>query len=160
MKPSSAIAKGKELENYVCEQLIQKGLDAKAYRSKGSGSGTGEKADIWTSLTLLKRNAGIECKNHSVPHIKDWWSQTQKLEKLGREPILVYKLRGEGMSDSKAVVYLDSLLDLIKLANQAEPEKETKTVATNHKLNWLLKSGIDILKKIIKELENNPNNFE
>jgi len=152
MKPKSAIQKGKDLENYVCEQLQRKELDLKAYRSKGSGSGTGEKADIWTSLTVLGRNAGIECKNHKVPHIKDWWEQTQKLEKLGREPILVYKLFGESKEETKAVVYLDSLLDLIKLANQVGPQ-EDREQHKDYKLSWLLKSGIEILKKIIKELE-------
>lgn len=153
MKPQSAIQKGKDLENYVCEQLQTKGLDLKAYRSKGSGSGTGEKADIWTSLTVLGRNAGIECKNHAVPHIKDWWEQAQKLEKLGREPILVYKLFGESKGDIKAVVYLNTLLDLIKLSNNAEPQEEKKPIE-NNKLKWLLKSGVEILKKIIKELDN------
>jgi hypothetical protein len=152
MKPKSAIQKGKALEDYICEQLIEKGLDLKAYRSKGSGSGTGEKADIWTSLTVLGRNAGIEAKNHKVPHIKDWWKQTQKLEVSGREPILVYKLAGEGYKETKAVVYLNSLLELIKLANQVDPQ-EDREPQENYKLKWLLKSGIDILKKIVKELE-------
>ena len=152
MKAKSAIQKGKDLEEEVCKQLREKGLDLKAYRSKGSGSGTGEKADIWTSLTVLGRNAGIECKNHKVPHIKDWWSQTQKLEKLGREPILVYKLYQETKGDIKAVVYLDTLLDLIKLANTVEPQ-EDREPQSDYKLKWLLKSGIDILKKITKELE-------
>lgn len=151
MKVKSAIQKGKDLENYVCEQLQEKGLDLKAYRSKGSGSGTGEKADIWTSLVVLGRNAGIECKNHKVPHIKDWWEQTKKLEKLGREPILVYKLFGESKEESKAVIYLDSLLELIKLANSVEPKEERPK---SNNLKWLLKSGIEILKKITKELEN------
>lgn len=150
MKPKSAIQKGKDLENYVCEQLQNKGLDFKAYRSKGSGSGTGEKADIWTSLTILGRNAGIECKNHKTPHIKDWWEQTQKLEKLDREPVLIYKLFGESKEDSKAVIYLDTLLELIKVSNSVEPQENKPN---NNSLKWLLKSGIEILKKIIRELE-------
>ena len=65
---------------------------------------------------------------------------------------MVYKLFGESYGETKAVVYLDSLLELIKLANQVEPKEETKP-QENIKLSWLLKSGIDILKKIIKELE-------
>lgn len=120
MKPQSAIQKGKELENYVCDQLRLKGLDDKAYRSHGSGNGNKEKADIWTKTTILGRNAGIECKNHATPHIKDWWEQTQKLEVLGREPVLVYKLFGESMEEAKAVIYLDTLLDLIKNQTTAE----------------------------------------
>lgn len=149
MKTKSAIQKGKDLENYVCEQLIDKGLDLKAYRSKGSGSGTGEKADIWTSLVVLGRNAGIECKNHKTPHIKDWWEQTQKLEKLGREPILVYKLFGESMGETKSVIYLDSLLELIKLASQVEPQVEQ----IDYKNKYLIKNTIDNLKKLLKLYE-------
>jgi hypothetical protein len=124
MRPQSAIQKGKDLENYICDQIRDKGLDLKAYRSHGSGNGTHEKADIWTSLTCLGRNVGIEAKNHATPHIKDWWLQTQKLEKLGREPILVYKLKGEGLGEAKAVVYLDTLLEIIKLANSSDNKEE------------------------------------
>ena len=156
MKVSSAIAKGKELENWIADQLVSKGLDLKACRSHGSGNGNREKADIWTSLTVLGRNVGIEAKNHAVPHIKDWWLQTSKLEKLGREPILVYKLKGEGLQEAKAVIYLDTLLDIIKLANSAEPEdeaEERKSNMASAQLRWHAKSGIEILKKITKELE-------
>lgn len=155
MKAKSAIQKGKDLENYVCEQLVDKSLDQKAYRSHGSGNGITEKADIWTSLTLLGRNAGIECKNHAVPHIKDWWEQTQKLEKLGREPILVYKLKGEGMGEVKAVVYLDTLLELIKLANSSETRGEIiqDNSQSSQKTIWELKRLKDQINKVIKLIE-------
>lgn len=114
MNPRTAKQKGNLLEQYVCDQLKEKGIDEKAYRSHGSGNGTREKADIWTKTQVLGRNAGFECKNHKTPHIKEWWKQTEELEKLGREPILVYKLFGESLEESKAVIRLDTLLELIK----------------------------------------------
>lgn len=117
MKPSSAIAKGKLLEEYVASQIREKGIDTRAYRSRGSGNGNTEKSDIWTSMMVLGQNAGIECKNHSNLAIPEWWRQTKKLESLGREPILVFKQFGEPMGETKAIVYLDTLLELIKNQN-------------------------------------------
>jgi hypothetical protein len=114
MKARSAIKKGKALEDYVCEQIRDKGIDPKAYRSHGSGNGTTEKSDIWTSMMILGQNAGIECKNHATLKIPEWWRQTKKLESLSREPVLVFKIGYEDWGDTKCVIYLDTLLELIK----------------------------------------------
>lgn len=158
MKAKSSIQKGKELENWVCDQLIEKNLDAKAYRSHGSGNGNREKADIWTSLTVLGRNAGIECKNHAVPHIKDWWAQTEKLEKLGREPILIYKLKGEGLQDSKAVVRVDTLLELIKSSDSGYVRGEIIKEDSYNMRN--AKYKLTQAKELIRQAEKILNNEE
>ena len=84
MKPQSAIAKGKILENYISDQIREKGLDQFAARSAGSGNGNREKADIKTSMQVLGRNAGFEAKNHKSIHLPEWWAQTKELEKVGR----------------------------------------------------------------------------
>lgn len=109
-----SVQKGKLLEDYVAGQIRDKGIDPKAYRSHGSGNGNTEKGDIWTSMTVLGQNAGIEVKNHKVFAIPDWWRQTRKLEKLSREPILVFKEHNAPLGDTVALVYLDTLLELIK----------------------------------------------
>lgn len=114
MTPKSAIAKGKLLEEHVASQIREKGIDPRAYRSFGSGNGNLEKGDIWTSMMILGQNAGIECKNCSTIKIPEWWRQVKKLEILGREPILVFKQFGEPLGETKAVIYLDTLLELIK----------------------------------------------
>lgn len=114
MKAKSAIAKGKLLDDYVVSQLREKGIDPRAMRSHGSGNGNTEKSDIWTSTMILGQNAGFECKNHATLHIPEWWRQTKKLESLGREPVLVFKQFGESMGETKVVIYLDTLLELIK----------------------------------------------
>lgn len=106
--------KGQILEKYVCEQIKEKGLDKNPRPSFNSGATNTEKADIWTSMMILGQNAGIECKNQSTIKIHEWWRQTQKLEKLSKEPVLVFKLFGENIGNTKAVVYLDTLLELIK----------------------------------------------
>ena len=110
----TSVQKGKILEKYVADQIRAKGLDDHAYPSHGSGNSSSEKGDIWTSLMILGQNAGIECKNHATLHIPEWWRQTQKLEKLNREPVLVFKQYGEGLGDTKCVIYLDTLLEILK----------------------------------------------
>lgn len=109
--------KGQILEKYVCEQLKEKGLDSCPRPSFNSGATNTEKADIWTSMMILGQNAGIECKNQKTLSIPDWWRQVKKLESLGREPVLVFKIHNAPMGDTLATVYLDTLLDLIKQAN-------------------------------------------
>lgn len=106
--------KGQILEKYVCEQIKAKGLDPNPRPSFNSGATNTEKADVWTSMMILGQNAGIECKNQATIMIHEWWRQTKKLESLSKEPVLVFKLYGEPVGESKAMVYLDTLLELIK----------------------------------------------
>jgi len=114
MTPKAAIQKGKDLENYVAEQIAAKGIDTRAKRSFGSGNGNTEKSDIWTNMQVLGLQAGIECKHATKYSVHDWWRQTKKLESLGYEPILVIKQTHEQYGDTKAIIYLDTLLELIK----------------------------------------------
>ncbi len=106
--------KGQTLEKYVCEQIREKGLDDGCRPSFNSGATNTEKADIWTSLTMNGQNVGVECKNHKTVHLVDWWEQTRKLEKLGREPMLVYKIHNAPLGDTLCTMYLDSVLEMAK----------------------------------------------
>lgn len=106
--------KGQILESYVCDQIRQKGIDLKAKPAFNSGATNTEKADVWTSMMILGQNAGIECKNQATIHILEWWRQTRKLESLSKEPVLVFKQIHEPLLETKCVVYLDTLLELIK----------------------------------------------
>lgn len=110
----TSVQKGKLLEKYVADEIRAKGIDPRAYPSHGSGNSTSEKGDIWTSMMILGQNVGIECKNHATLHIPEWWKQTKKMESLAREPVLVFKIYGEPLGETKAIVYLDTLLELIK----------------------------------------------
>lgn len=112
--PKSRIQKGKNLENHVVEQIIAKGLDARARRSYGSGNSNGIKADIDTAMTILGNPAGIECKHVDSISIPKQWRQTCKLISLGYEPVLVIKQTADDYGDTKAVIFLDTLLELIK----------------------------------------------
>lgn len=121
MNPKSAIQKGKDLENYLVQQLRDKGLDVRAARSHGSGNGNSEKSDVWTSLRVLGQNVGFECKHYGSLAIQEWWRQTKKLEKLGREPVLVFKQTQDQYADVRVVIYLDTFLELVKAANGSPP---------------------------------------
>lgn len=112
--------KGKLLERYVAEQLKIKGLDSRAYARGDSGGGNKEKTDVSTSLMVLGQNAGFECKNAAKANVKVWWEQTKKLESLGYEPILIYSLKHEPFGNAKAVIYLDTFLDLMAEINKHE----------------------------------------
>lgn len=129
MSIKSARQKGKDLEDHVADQIVALGLDPKARRDGASGAGNREKGDITTALMVLGQNVGIECKNHKTISIPEWWRQTKKLENLGREPVLAYKLPGDGYEGTLVTIYLDTFLRLVKLAEGKEergPEPETQ----------------------------------
>lgn len=151
MKASSAIAKGKLLEDHVAQQIQEKGIDPKAYRSHGSGNGTSEKADIRTSMMILGQNAGIECKNTKTVSIPEWWRQAKKLEKLGREPVLVFKLPHDPMEGTLAVVYLDTLLELIK--NASGVREIVKTAETPREMKYKLERAKTAISDALKAIE-------
>jgi hypothetical protein len=123
---TSTKQKGRILENYVADQIQKKGIDLRARAEMSSGAGTREKGDIWTSMMILDQNVGIECKNQKVLKIQDWWRQTRKLESLGREPVLVFKIPHEQEGDTKCIIYLDTLLEIVK---------ENMSLKAEHKYN-------------------------
>ena len=112
--PRSRKQKGKDLENYIADQFISKGLDKRARGDGASGAGNREKADIVTSVQIFGRNLGIEAKNWKKASVQSWWKQAQKLEVLGREPVVAYKLFGESLEETKVIIYLDTFLDMIR----------------------------------------------
>lgn len=148
MKAKSAIAKGKVLEDYVSLQIREKGIDVKAIRSHGSGNTNTEKGDIWTSMQVLGQNVGIECKNQQTLAIPAWWEQVKKLESLGREPVLVFKLPKDSLDDSKVVIYLDTFLELV-----AGYEGQQKQDYSDPKAKYALQNAREALRVALKYLE-------
>lgn len=146
--PKTRIQKGKELENHIIDEIVKRGLGDSSNRTPGSGSGKRDKRDINTGMMVLGRTAGIECKNYKNHHIQEWWEQTKKLEEQGYEPILAYKLGGEGYGETKVVIYLSTFLDLV--ANQNKTELQT---GIPNQDKWLVKRAIDNLKDVHKILE-------
>ena len=149
MKPASARAKGKILEDFIADQIRDKGIDPKARRDGASGAGTREKGDICTSMMVLGQNAGIEAKNQKVLKIQEWWRQTKKLESLSREPVLAFKIYGEPLEETKVIIYLDTFLELVKRQNDTT---EIEIPEDNRELKYKLEKLHYALKDVLKEL--------
>jgi hypothetical protein len=147
---------GRELEEYVAKEIRDKGIDLKAKREWGSGRGTKEKGDVITSMMILGQNAGIECKAAASLCVGDWWKQTKKLESLGREPMLVFKNMLEPLSDTKCVVYLDTILELIKRASSTSLNKagKVKVPRVDSTVMWKFQSALSSLKAVKDHLDN------
>jgi hypothetical protein len=150
----AARQKGKDLENYVADLIRAKGIDPKAVRDGASGAGNREKGDITTSMMILNQNAGIECKNHKALSIPEWWRQTKKLEALGREPVLVFKIDGELWEETKCVIYLETLMDLV-VASNGKRIVEEKAIDTGsaRDLKYKTQRAVSAMKELIRELE-------
>jgi len=140
--------KGKQLEQHVCDRMKHYGIDIEAQRDGASGASNRDKRDIQTKAMIGERTLGIECKNHAVPHIKDWWEQAEKLSVLGYEPVLVYKLKGEGLMESKAVVYLDTFLELL---GQSKGEV-TVSSQDDPKFKWKMANLKRACQEVFREL--------
>jgi len=148
MKAKSAIAKGKLLEDYVSQQIREKGIDLKAVRSHGSGNTNTEKGDIWTSMQVLGQNVGIECKNQKTLALPLWWKQVQKLESLGREPVIAFKFPQDSLEEAKVVIYLDTFLELV--AGHQDTKKEDYK---DPRAKYALQNAREALRTALKYLE-------
>lgn len=147
MNPRSSIAKGKELENYVVDELRRRGLDIHASRSSGSGNGNRDKADIVTSYQIGQRNLGIECKNHKKADLFQWWSQTELLRPLSMLPILVVKPPKLPLGESLAVLSLYDLLDIFTAL------RTPKTANPDRTVKWKLQALKNAINQVLKEIE-------
>lgn len=114
IKVKSARAKGIAYENFLSDKIVERGLDSKCHRDGASGAGTREKADINTSVEIFGRTLGIEAKCHEKLAIPDWWKQVEKLETLGREPVLAFKIPNRNPRVDVVCIYLDTFLDMVQ----------------------------------------------
>jgi hypothetical protein len=152
MKPTSAKQKGKDLEDWIADKIREKGMDDKACRSAGSGSGNREKADISTCVKILGKNIGIEAKNQKRLAIPEWIAQTDKLELLGYEPVLVFKLPYKPLDDARAVIRVETLLELIKWQKEDCEELSYSKASKQREKEYIVQRINDDLKKLKKLL--------
>lgn len=151
--------KGLALEQHVCDLLKEKGIDPKAYPSRGSGATTGEKSDVWTSAMVLGQNIGFECKNQAALCVDAWWKQTRKLEKLSREPVLVFKHIVEPIEEARVVIYLDTFLELVKRANVTRETSipalpSPQNTSNDRNLEYAAKNALRAVKELAEAIEN------
>ena len=141
MKATSAIQKGRALENYVADRL--KHLDPQAIRQIGSGSGK-RKGDIHNNLGLC-----IECKNTKTFNWKSTAEQVRR-EAMGyQEEIIIWKPPQKPLADSIVVLGLDFFIDLLE-ARQNNLAKED--ILDKYQVKSNLQRAIHHLKQVDKNL--------
>ena len=139
MKPKSAIAKGKILEDWVAKRLQDTGLDPRAYKQKGSGSGQ-NKGDIWNALGI-----SFECKNTKNFSMDLFWKQSVR-DSLGTtEPCIVWHPQHLPLEDSRVVISWEYFETLLLGRNE---EKEID----NRNLKWKLQDLKSRITSVLKEL--------
>lgn len=143
MNPRSAIQKGKELENYVAQQLVVKGIDRQATRQIGSGNGRA-KGDIQTSCGWT-----IECKNTKS---FQWRAAAEQVKREGmgyQREMIVWHPPQRPLGDSIAIVDLDVLLELIA---SYERNKGATEILDKYQIKNNLDRAIHHLKQVVKDL--------
>lgn len=140
MRVQSKIQKGKELENWIVERLRLSGLDKRAYRQKGSGSGL-NKGDIWNDLNIC-----FEAKNQKKFQ-QAWFKQAEKESMGTQEPIIVWKPPHKPLDNSFVMLKWDFFEKLLKHRKEPVVKEPDRAVA------WKIKSAINSLKSLLKELE-------
>ncbi len=139
--PRGKIQKGKELENWVVDRLRLSGLDRRAYRQKGSGSGL-NKGDVWNDLNLC-----LECKNQKN-FSPNWFQQAEK-ESLGyQEPVVVWHPAQKPLEASMVFITWDYYEKL--LLRSKEPPKINEP---GKELKWHLINLKNSINQVIKDLE-------
>lgn len=140
------------LPKYVVEEIRKRGLDDRAYARGDSGAGNKEKTDITTSMLVLGQPPGMECKRAKAYKMSEWWPQTRKLESLGYDPTLIYKLDNERFESTKVVIYLSTYLDLAKEALGIEVTQSIETPKVRKALHYVENAKLS-LRSAAKELE-------
>ncbi len=143
MKIQSAQQKGKELEDFIVNRLRLSGLDKRAYRQKGSGSGL-NKGDVWNAL-----NIHFEAKNQKQASFKEWFKQMADENVSHLPEVLVWHLPQTSLENSKVIIdwhYFESLL--LK-------SKTPTTISTpNREVKYLIEKSRQDLHELLKRLDN------
>ena len=143
MLTSSAKNKGRELESFIVQSLRDSGLDPRASRNPGSGSGN-QKGDVWNGLGLT-----IECKNTKKCPGK------QEFEQLAREAmgygteVLGWHAPNTSFDDSRVIMNWN---DFVEMQKRARVPREIKQ-RTNSQIKFKLLQLKRFAQEVLKELE-------
>lgn len=140
MIPTSAIAKGKELENFICDELRSCGVDPRARRTPGSGNGK-LKADIDTDLGWA-----FEAKNTKKAQLPEWWRQSLRQAVGGSRPAVVWHPPRQPLTESVIVMRWADFKDL--LVKTKTPAMINPDRTTAYKLQRLIQAAKDLLKEL------------
>lgn len=142
MQIQSAKKKGRDLENFVVDRLVASGLDPRASRNPGSGSGR-RKGDVWNALDLT-----IECKNTVAYPGQSVFRQVMR-EALGiMREVIVWHPPRVPLSGSHVIIGWEHFEDLMVKTRQ--PRSENPDRALRQKAERLIlyaKEFIDTLEE-------------
>jgi hypothetical protein len=134
MNPQSAIAKGKELENFICDELKSSGVDARARRTPGSGNGL-LKADIDTDIGWA-----IEAKNTRNAALPEWWRQSLRQSVGDNRPEVVWHPPQQPLSESVVTIRFADFIGLLKKTKEPTLVNPDRTALYKlHRLRTALK---------------------
>jgi len=143
MKPKSAIQKGKDLENYVAEQLSAHDVDIMAKRQTGSGNGK-KKGDIHTSLGWT-----IECKNTKNFNWKSAAEQVAR-ESMGyQKEVIVWHPPKKPLGDSIAIINLEEFIEFLKFKKD---HAQSDDILDKYQIKNNLDRAVYHLKQVVKNL--------
>ena len=146
MNPGGTQKKGKELENFVANLLVNYGIDKTAVRQQGSGSGL-RKGDVLNNIGIC-----IECKNTKTFNWKEA-AQQVKREAMGTQvEVIVWHPPQKPLDESIVILNVHDFMEYLKKAK----EPTTKANLTeSRELRYKTQSAITALKALLKDLEQN-----
>ncbi len=107
MKPSSAKAKGRKLQQFVRDQLIER-LELQSDDVKSTSMGAGGEDIQLSPFARIRFPHSIECKSRSKIAVYEWYAQA-KANAGSHSPLVVIK---QDRSDPLVVLSLDDYLKL------------------------------------------------
>ncbi len=142
MQIKSALAKGKELENWIVDRLRLSGLDTRAYRQKGSGNGL-NKGDIWNDLNIC-----FEAKNTKNLSLNKTLKQVNR-EAMGTQtPIIVWHPPQSPLESSVVIMEWHYLEEMLLKVKNSTPAYENP----DRQASFALRNLSNAIKKVQKEL--------
>ncbi|MEK6878944.1 MAG: hypothetical protein AABY22_05015 [Nanoarchaeota archaeon] len=140
---SNSSQKGKALEDFVAQRLIDLGIDPNAYRQHGSGNGK-KKGDV-------QNNSGwtFECKNSKNFNWRKTTDQVQR-EAMGyNKEVIIWHPPQKALGESIAVIAAEDFFTLLKFFVD---HKDRVEILDKYSIKNNLEKAIFHLKQVTKEL--------
>ena len=138
MNPKSAIAKGKELENFVANLLTD--IDPTATRQHGSGNGLA-KGDVRNTLNL-----NIECKNTAK---MNWKGASEQVAREGMgygTDVVIWHPPQKSLDNSVVIINIHDWHDLLKKSQEPKLAAKTESREEKYKIQNLIQAAKNVLK--------------
>ena len=137
--------KGNTWERNWANWIRDNNVDKSAKRNTLSGAGM-QKSDVVNNIDI---NFEVKSGNQVPKKIYDFYEQSEK-DGISSHNIPYVVMHRDGRKQDEFMIIMNAY-DWADLWKKAQEPKTTKT--ENQELQWVLKSAINILKKLLKLLE-------